>query len=147
MITYVNWSSRFQNILLLIVSVLVALSLIFMPISVQAATFSNTQIERLAGIAVGESSSDPYSVACVMYNRLQGGWAPQYVQNAFYAKWKPPTNEQFSKIKNILLTGEGCNHDAWYQFATGSYTATHTKPGTFLFESGGNSFYSKEALK
>lgn len=137
-----------SNIFLAICVLIVVATLVSLPSVAFAASFSSSQIEHLAGIAVGESGADPYSVACVMYNRMQGGWAPKYVHRAFYAKWVNPTPEQFVKIKNILTTGIGCNLNAWYSFA--SYEIVGIKnldKSTFLFESGGNSFYSKGALK
>lgn len=108
--------------------------------------FTMDQKEVLAGKAIGESGSDPYSIACVMRNRLEGGWAPGAVHRHFYGRWIPPTAEQATKLYAILDGGGNCNKNAWYAFAT-----NEIKPGAyqecFLFTSEGISYFSKGALK
>jgi hypothetical protein len=108
--------------------------------------FTPTQVEALSGKAIGESSGDPYAVACVMRNRLVGGWAPHKVGGAFFAPWRPPTKEQAEKLGRILRgqAEEGeCNTEAWYQFSEADVLTMYNIEGCFLFASGGNRYYSK----
>lgn len=149
----VNWNdgsggcgAALGKVFLMFVIVFVSATLLTMNVRAAEPSFNHDQIEFLAGKAVGESSTDPYAVACIMRTRLEGGWSPKLVHTAFYARWVPPSIEQAETIWKILQ-GEGdCNKDAWYQWSYADALLIQPREDCFLFESGGNKFYSKCAL-
>lgn len=134
------------NIVLAFVAVLTVGILMTLPVQATTREFTSDQIEFLSGKAIGESSIDPYSVACVMWNRLEGGWAPGKVYTHFHALWVPPTPEQAQKLEAILKGNGDCNQDAWYQFSKSDVVYLNPRADCLLFESGGNLYYAKCAF-
>jgi hypothetical protein len=104
-------------------------------------------VQRMAQVAKGESATAPDAVACVMRNRILAGWNPEKVLNHFYASPRAVTDEEVKRIANVLRTGEGCDHRAYFQWSKADVEQVRPRAESFLFEAGGNFFYDKHALR
>ena len=143
-INSVNWNSGLTTIVVCVIATLIFLSPA--AASAHAVEFTPSQIEMLTGKAIGENRSDPTSIACVMRNRLEGGWSPRLVHTAFYAPWVAPTRAQAEALSQILKGNGDCNTDAWYAWSTQDVSLIRPRSNCFLFESAGTFYYAKCAL-
>lgn len=126
----------------------VCAALLLFTVSAQASAndLSDAEIERLVEKAVGESSDHPENVACVMRNRIDGGWSPRLVHRAFNAARVSATDEQRAKVLAVLLGDGECDPAAWYQWANSDVTWIRPRADCFLFSDGSNQYFSRCAL-
>lgn len=108
--------------------------------------FSPLQTSRLISLALSESANHPENVLCVARNRVLGGWDPALVHRIFYVSPSKVSETERVRLEKVLLEGEGCDPNAWYQWSSSDVEKIHPREDCFLFTDGDNLYYSKCAL-
>lgn len=95
--------------------VMFLLSLVFSPAGVD--NFMGVNPVRVAARCKGEASFAIAGCACTVVERLEAGWNPAKVLNAYYASDSKPTEEDISVVQSILSRRVDCIDGMYYMFS------------------------------
>lgn len=108
--------------------------------------YSQLNYDYIAGKLKGEGASlteDLFIMSCTVKNRLEKGWNPKYVMNAYIAPYSNPSEEEVNFVKDVIENSDDC--PAVYFFY--SDWAVDGKEERPLLKSYGNSYFSYEQYK
>lgn len=129
--------------------VMFLLSLVFSPAGVD--NFMGVNPVRVAARCKGEASFAVAGCACTVVERLEAGWNPAKVLNAYYAGDSRPTEEDVAVVQSVLSGRVDCIDGMYYMFSASDTNYLHLdrdKATVSVSDKGREIyFYPKDALK